>query len=64
MPNKLKKKRSIGSTIATRNGKAILKHRSNWPFYALMLRTKLYQNPFFFTVHQNVNKLQTVYGAV
>ena len=34
-----------------------------------MLRTKLYQNPFFFTVHQNVNKpksraVRTVYGPI
>ena len=40
-----------------------------WPFYALMLRTKLYQNPFFFTGHQNVNKpksraARTVYGLI
>ena len=33
----------------------VLKHGPNWPFYALMLRTKLHQNPFFFTGHQNVN---------
>ena len=31
-------------------------HGPNWPFYVLMQRTKLYQNPFFFTGHQNVNK--------
>ena len=41
----------------------------NWPFYAFMLRTKLYQNPFFFTGHQNVNKpksraARTVYGLI
>ena len=34
----------------------VQKHGPNWPFYALMLRTKLYQNPFFFTGHQNVNQ--------
>ena len=31
-------------------------HWPNGQFYALMLRTKLYQNPFFSTVHQNINK--------
>ena len=31
-------------------------HGPNWPFYAVMLRTKLYQNPFFFIGDQNVNK--------
>ena len=41
----------------------------NGPFYALMLRTKLYYNPFFFTGHQNVNKqksraARTVYGLI
>ena len=34
----------------------VWKHEPNWPFYALMLRTKLYLNPFFFTGDQNVNK--------
>ena len=34
----------------------VRKHRPNWPFYAVMLRTNLYQNPFFFTGYQNVNK--------
>ena len=47
----------------------VWKHGPNWPFYALMLRTKLYQNPFFFTGHQNVNKpksraARTVYGLI
>ena len=47
----------------------VWKHRPNWLFYALMLRTKLYQNPFFFTGHQNVNKpknraARTVYGLI
>ena len=32
----------INSIIVTRNGKIIWKHGLNWPFYALMLRTKLY----------------------
>ena len=45
------------------------KHGPNWPFYAFMLRTKLYQNPFFFIGHQNVNKpksraARTVYGLI
>ena len=34
----------------------VWKHGPNRPFYAVMLRTKLYSNPFFFTGHQNVNK--------
>ena len=34
----------------------VWKHGPDWPFYALMLRTKKHQNPFFFTGHQNVNK--------
>ena len=42
--------------IVARNGKIIQKHGPKGPSYALMLRTKLYQNPFFFTVHQNINK--------
>ena len=47
----------------------VWKHGPNWPFYAFMLRTKLYQNPFFFTRHQNVNTpknwaARTVYGLV
>ena len=47
----------------------VWKHEPNWPFYAFMLRTKLYQNPFFFTRHQNVNTpknwaARTVYGLI
>ena len=47
----------------------VWEHGSNWPFYVLMLRTKLYQNSFFFTEHQNVNKpksraARTVYGLI
>ena len=38
------------------NKQIVRKHRPNWLFYAFMLRTKLYQNPFFFIGHQNVNK--------
>ena len=34
----------------------VWKHGPNRPFYALMLRTKLCKNPFFFTGDQNVNK--------
>ena len=34
----------------------VWKPRPNWSFYAVMLRTKLYQNPFLFTGDQNVNK--------
>ena len=47
----------------------VWKHGPNRPFYALMLRTKPYQNPFLFTGHQNVNKpksreARTVYGLI
>ena len=47
----------------------VWKNGPNWPLCALMLRTKLYQNPFFFTGHQNVNKpksraARTVYGLI
>ena len=57
------------SNIVTRNGKIVWKHGPNWSFYALMLRTKLYYNPFFFTGRQNVNKPKsraerTVYGLI
>ena len=46
-----------------------LETRAELPFYALMLRTKLYYNPFFFTGDQNVNKsksraARTVYGPI
>ena len=59
----------INYIIVTRNGKIVWKHGPHWPLYALMLRIKLYQNPFFFTGHQNVNKLKskaarTVYGPI
>ena len=47
---------SLHSIALTRNGKIVWKHGPNRPIYALMLRTKLYQNPFFSTVHQNINK--------
>ena len=40
-------------------GKIVQKHGPNWAFYALMLRTTLYQKSFFFTGHQNVNKLKS-----
>ena len=42
--------------VVTRNGKILWKHGTNWPFYALMFKTKLYQNPSFFTMYQNINK--------
>ena len=47
----------------------VWKHRPNWSFYALMLRTKLCYNPFFFTGHQIVNKpknraAKTVHGLI
>ena len=56
-------------SIVTRNRKIVWKHGPNWPFYALILRTKLYKNPFFFTRHQNVNKPKSraarpVYGLI
>ena len=31
----------IDKSIVIRNGKIVWKHGPNWPFYALMLRTKL-----------------------
>ena len=43
-------------TIVTRNENLVWKHGPDWSFYAVMLRTKLCWNPFFFTGHQNVNK--------
>ena len=57
------------SYIVIRNEKIVWKHWPNWPFYALMLRTKLYQTPFFFTGDQNGNKpksraARTIYGAI
>ena len=59
----------LDKIIVIRDGKIVWKQGPNWPFYALMLRTKLYQNPFFFTGHQNVNKpksraARTVYGLI
>ena len=55
--------------MVTRNRKIFWKHRPNWPFYAIMLRTKLYKSPFFFIVDQNGNKIKnraakTVYGVI
>ena len=32
-------------TIVIRNGKIVWKHRPNRPFYGIMFRTKIYQNP-------------------
>ena len=59
----------IGDNIVTKNGKIVWTHGPNWQFYALMLRTKLSYNPFFFTGHQNVNKrksraARTDYGLI
>ena len=56
-------------TIVIRNGRIVWKHGPNRPFYAFLLRTKLYQNLFFSTLHQNVNKpksrvARTVYGPI
>ena len=53
----------------TRNKKIVWKHRPDWQFYTRMLRTKLYWNPFFVTVHQNINKpksraVRTTYGPI
>ena len=47
----------------------VWKHEPSWPFYALILRTKLYQNPFFFTGDQNAKKPKSraariVYGPI
>ena len=47
----------------------VCKHGPNRSFYALMLRTKLCWNPFFFTGDQNVNKpkiraARTVYEPI
>ena len=47
----------------------VWKHAPNWPFCTLMLRTKLYQNPFFFTGDQIVTKsksraVRIVYGPI
>ena len=47
---------SLHSITLTRNWKIVWKHGPNSSIYALMLRNKLYQNPFFSTVHQNINK--------
>ena len=44
------------SLIHSHKKQIVWKLGPNGPFYALMLRTKLYWNPFFFTGHQNVNK--------
>ena len=56
-------------TIVIRNGKIVWKHGPNRPFYGFMLRTKLYQNPLFSALHQNVRKpksraVRTVYGPI
>ena len=43
-------------SIFIRNKKIVWKHRLNRLFYAFILRTKLYLNPFVSTGHQNVSK--------
>ena len=48
--------KNLAGVIVTRNRKIVWKHRPNRPFYELMLTTKLYYNPFFPTLHQNINK--------
>ena len=55
--------------IHSHKKRIVWKYRPNWPFDALMLRTKLYQNPFFSTGYQNLNKpksraVRTVYGLI
>ena len=47
---------TVAHLIHSHKKRIVWKHGPNRPFYALMLRTKLYQNPFFFTGDQNVNK--------
>ena len=42
--------------IVLRNEKIVWKHGPNQPFFGHILRTKRYWNPFFSTVHRNVNK--------
>ena len=49
----------INGTIVTWNWKIVWKHGPNMPFYVPMLRTKLYKNPFFSIMYQNVNKPQS-----
>ena len=34
--------KAVNVIIVTKNGKIVWKHGLDWPFYALMLRTKLY----------------------
>ena len=54
--NNLESLANLNNTIAIRNGKLVWKQGPNGPFYALMLRSKLFYNPFFSIVHQNINK--------
>ena len=59
----------VNVLIVTRNRKIVWKFGPNWLFYTFMLRKKLYQNPFFFTGHQNLNKpkiraARTAYGLI
>ena len=60
-------KNFLRQTIVIRNVKIVWKHGLNQPFYAFILQTKLYYNPFFSTMHQNVKKpksraARAVYG--
>ena len=62
-------KLSFGYSFHSHKKQIVWKLEPNGPFYAHMLRTKLYQNPFFFTGNQNVNKpksraARTVYGPI
>ena len=43
-------------SVQAQNEKVVWEHGLNWLFYALMLRTKLSNNPFHFTMDQNLNK--------
>ena len=62
-------KLSFGYSFHSHKKQIVWKLEPNGPFYAHMLRTKLCQNPFFFTGNQNVNKpksraARTVYGLI
>ena len=67
--SKLEIKRQQSTFKHSHKKPIVWNHGPNWPFYAFVLRTKLYQNLFFFTGHQNVNKPKsraagTVYGLI
>ena len=60
---------SFFESIITRNRQLVWKRGLKWLNYALTLRAKLSQYPFFLTVHQNVNKsksraVRTAYGPI